>query len=97
MKRQGLLSSAIRRTRRIRRTSARFLVLALGFGVAYYLDTENGEGRRKQLQHWLRRTSRRLESIIDFGAEDPPPVFSPVLQGMPGGRTSADAVGAGVR
>ena len=70
--------------------------MALGFGVAYYLDTENGAARRKQLQHWLRRTSRRLESMIDFGAEDPPPVFYPALQGMPEGRTSADVVGMAV-
>ena len=90
--RQGLLSSANRRTRRVRKSSARLLALALGFGVAFYLDTENGDARRKQLWYWLRRTSRRLEGVIDSEAGDPPPVFYPALRGMPEGGTSADAM-----
>ena len=47
--RQELLSSATRRMRRARRTTGRILVSALGFGVAYYFDTENGEVRRQRL------------------------------------------------
>jgi hypothetical protein len=94
--RQELLSSANRRVRRVRRTTGRLLVSALGFGVAYYLDIENGEARRKRLQLWLRRTSRRLESVFDSEAGDPPPVFSPSLRHMPEARAPGDAVGMAV-
>jgi hypothetical protein len=82
--------------RRVRRTTGRLLVSALGFGVAYYLDTENGEARRKRLQQWLRRTSRRFESVLDSEAGDPPPVFPPVLRRMPEGRASGDTIGMAV-
>jgi hypothetical protein len=73
------------------------VVSALGFGVAYYFDIENGRARRTQLQQWLRRTSRRLDSVFDSEAGDPPPVFAPILRGMPERRTAADAVGGAVR
>jgi hypothetical protein len=82
--------------RRVRRTTGRLLVSALGFGVAYYMDTENGEARRKRLQQWLRRMSRRFESVLDSEAGDPPPVFSPVLRRMPEGRTTGDTIGMAV-
>ena len=81
--RQELISSANRRMRRARRTSARFLASALGFGVAYYFDTENGATRRKQLRGWMSRTAHRLDSVFDSAAGDPPPVFYPALRGMP--------------
>ncbi len=70
------LSSANRRARRARRTTGRILVSALGFGVAYYLDTENGEVRRQRLFRSLRRSAHRLDSALTSGAEDPPPALS---------------------
>ena len=81
--RQGLISSANRRVRRARRTSGRLLASALGFGVAYYFDTENGEARRKTLRQRLGRTARRLDSAFDSEAGDPPPVFYPAMSGVP--------------
>jgi hypothetical protein len=69
---------------------------ALGFGVAYYFDIDNGEARRKRLQQWLRRTSRRFESVYDSEAGDPPPVFSPMLRRMPEGQASGDSIGMAV-
>ena len=94
--RQELMSSASRRTRRVRRSTGRLLVSAVGFGVAYYFDMENGETRRRHLQHWLRRASRRLESMLDSEAGDPPPVFYPALRGMSEGQTSGDTIGVAV-
>jgi hypothetical protein len=60
------------------------------------LDIENGEARRKRLQQWLRRTSRRFDSVFDSEAGDPPPDFSPVLRSMPEGRASGDTIGMAV-
>jgi hypothetical protein len=81
--RQELFSSAGRRTRRARRTTGRILVSALGFGVAYYFDNENGGARRKQLRHWLRGVARHIDSVFDSEAGDPPPVVYPALHGVP--------------
>ena len=47
---QGLISSAIRQARRVRRTTGRLVVSGLGFGLAYYFDMENGAERREQLR-----------------------------------------------
>jgi hypothetical protein len=77
-----LLSSATRRARRARRTTGRILVSALGFGMAYYFDTEHGQARRKQLQHWLQRTARSIDSVLTSEVGDPPPVFYPVWRDL---------------
>ncbi|HVT41720.1 MAG TPA: hypothetical protein VHD39_01965 [Acidimicrobiales bacterium] len=75
--RQELLSSANRRARRARRTTGRILVSALGFGVAYYFDTENGEARHQRLLTSLRRFVPRLDSAWTASeAEDPSPFLS---------------------
>lgn len=79
--RQGLVSSASRRARRAKKTTGRVLFLALGFGVAYYLDTENGELRRKRLRERLQRLTHNIDSVFAPEAGDPPPVFFPVLRG----------------
>ncbi len=81
MKRQELLSSANRRVRRARRTTGRILVSVLGFGVAYYFDSENGGARREQLQHSLRRAARHIDSALTSEVGDPPAVFNPMLRG----------------
>jgi|GEM_PF-3084318 len=78
----GVLSSANRRMRRARRTSGRLLASALGFGVAYFLDTENGQARRRKAQQRLGRTARRLDSVFGSEAGDPPPGSTPRLQGL---------------
>jgi hypothetical protein len=78
--RQELLSSANRRIRRGRKTTGRIVVSALGFGVAYYFDMENGAARRKKLHDLLRRTVRNIESGLDPEVDDAPPVFPPVLR-----------------
>ena len=79
--RQQLLRSATRRARRARRTTGRIVVSALGFGMAYYFDAENGHARRKQLQRWLQRTARSIDSVLTSEVGDPPPVY-PVWRGL---------------
>ena len=89
----GVFSSAIGRARRTRRTSGRVLASALGFGVAYYFDTENGEVRRRKAQQWLGRTARRLDSVFDSEARDPPPVLSPLRAAWPSATAPAGPSG----
>jgi hypothetical protein len=89
----SVFASAIRRVRRARRTSGRLLASALGFGVAYYFDTGNGEARRRKAQHWLGRTARRLDSVFACKAGDPPPAFSPLLRGAAGRHRAGGTVG----
>jgi hypothetical protein len=78
--RQELFSSANRRARRARRTTGRILVSALGFGVAYYFDTEKGDRRRKHLYGALQRTAHSIDSVLAPEAGDPPPLFTPLLR-----------------
>ena len=54
------------------------VVSALGFGVAYYFDTENGGLRRKRLHQQVQRTLHNVESVLFSDLEDEPPVFQPV-------------------
>ena len=79
--RQELISSANRRARRARRTTGRIVVSALGFGVAYYFDTENGDQRRKRLVEALKRTAQGIDSaLVPDEAGNPPRVFTPMLR-----------------
>jgi hypothetical protein len=78
--RQELLRSASRRVRRGRRATGRIVVSALGFGMAYYFDAENGELRRKHLFQTVQRTVRALSDTVAPDAGDAPPVFHPVLR-----------------
>jgi hypothetical protein len=80
MKRQELLRSANRRVLRARRATGRIVVSALGFGVAYYFDTENGAVRRKRLHEMVQRTVRNIEAVRASDVGDAPPVFDPVVQ-----------------
>ena len=80
MNRQELLSSASRRVRRGRKTIGRIVVSALGFGAAYYFDTENGSVRRKRLHQMVQRTVHNIESSMAPDAGDLSPVFPPVLR-----------------
>ncbi len=80
--RQELISSANRRARRARKTSGRILVSALGFGVAYYFDTENGDRRRKRLYGALQHAARSIDSVLAPEAGDPPPMFTPLLRAL---------------
>ncbi len=90
--RQGLLSSANRRIRRARRSIGRIMASVLGFGVAYYFDTENGALRRTWLRQLLQRTARSVDSVMAPEAGDPPPSFSPMLRGLrPDGPATASA------
>src|SRR5271157_1959286 len=91
MKRQELLRSANRRARRARRTMGRIVVFALGFGVAYYFDTENGGARRTRLRELLQRTARNLDSVSSSEVGDPPPVFNPVMRGLRNGWPASGA------
>ncbi len=80
--RQELMSSTIRHARRARRTAGRLLVSGFGFGLAYYFDSVNGPVRREQLRRSLRRTALTIDSVWAPEAEDPPPVFTPLLRGL---------------
>jgi hypothetical protein len=80
MKRQELLRSANRRVLRARRATGRIVVSALGFGVAYYFDPENGALRRKRLHQVVQRTVRNIDAVRASDVGDAPPVFEPVLQ-----------------
>ena len=78
--RQELVRSARRRVHRGRKTTGRIVVSARGFAVAYYFDTENGALRRKRLHQLVQRTVRNVSAVVAADAEDPPPVFHPVLR-----------------
>ncbi len=68
--------------RRARKTTGRIVVSALGFGLAYYLDAENGRARRARLREALQRAVERVGSVRAAEAEGPPPVFSPLLRSI---------------
>jgi hypothetical protein len=88
--RQELIGSANRRARRARRTTGRIVVSALGFGVAYYFDTENGDQRRKRLFEAITRTAQGIDSALATDeAGSPPRVFTPVLHAFESERAAA--------
>ncbi len=82
--RQRLLRSASRRVRRGRRATGRVVVSALGFGVAYYFDTENGGLRRKRLHETLHRVVADIDSARTSGDRGLSPVFRPVRYALRG-------------
>jgi hypothetical protein len=82
-----------RRARRVERTSERILATALGFGLAYYFDTENGSARRQKLRRQLRRVTDRIDAVLaaDPVPADIPPVFYPLLRSQPQFHTQREA------
>jgi hypothetical protein len=90
--RQELWRSAIRRTRRGRKTTGRIVVSALGFGTAYYLDTDNGAVRRKKLLELVQRGLRQLKAELAPHVAEPPAVFPSVLRSRPDEMTSRNVV-----
>ena len=93
MNRQELLRSVSRRVRRGRRATGRIVVSALGFGVAYYFDTESGDLRRKRLRETMHRVVADISSARMSEGRGLSPVVHPVLhafrvEGRLGGRTA---------
>jgi hypothetical protein len=82
MNRQELVRSASRRMRRGKRTTGRIVVSALGFGVAYYFDRENGGLRRKRLRQMVEQTIGNVDAVRATEMGDAPPVFHPVLHAL---------------
>jgi hypothetical protein len=80
--RQDLIGSAIQHARRARKTTGRIVVSALGFGLAYYLDAENGVERRQHLRGFLRRGAATVDAVFAPEAGDPPAEFRPLLRGL---------------
>lgn len=79
--RQELVRSARRRMQRGRKTTGRIVASALGFGVAYYFDAENGGLRRKRLVSAARAALRDVSILLAPDVDDPPVVFHPVFNG----------------
>jgi hypothetical protein len=80
MNRQEVLHSASRRVRRGRRATGRLAVSALGFGVAYYFDTENGGLRRKRLQGTVHRVMENIAAAELSEDGRLPTVLHPALR-----------------
>jgi len=78
--RQELVRAARRRVHRGRMTTGRFVASALGFGVAYYLDAENGGLRRKRLHRTVESAARSVGARLVPHAGEPPVDFAPVLE-----------------
>jgi hypothetical protein len=79
--RQELVHSARRRVQRGRKTTGRIVASALGFGMAYYFDAENGGERRRRLRQMVERVARDVSARLAPDVGDPPVVFHPVLRG----------------
>jgi hypothetical protein len=77
--RQELVRSARRRVQRGKKTTGRIVASALGFGVAYYFDAENGELRRKRLHRTVQNAARSISARLAPEVEAPV-VFHPVLR-----------------
>jgi hypothetical protein len=91
--RQELLRSATRRIRRGKKTTGRIVASALGFGMAYAFDTENGQ-RRKRLQHVARCAFHQINGALAPDIAHPP-VFPPAaLRVHPGSRPLVEGVRA---
>jgi hypothetical protein len=60
----------------------RIVATALGFGVAYYFDTENGALRRKRLHQMVQRTVGDIDAVRASDVVDALPVFHPVLHAL---------------
>ncbi len=80
--RRERLRSANRRVLRARRATGRIVASALGFGVAYYFDTENGALRRKRLHQAVQRTVGKVDAVRASDVGDTPPVFDPMLRAL---------------
>ena len=78
--RQELVRAARRRVQRGRKTTGRIVASALGFGVAYYFDAENGGLRRKRLQRTMEHAARSVGARLVPHVGEPPVVFDPLLR-----------------
>ncbi len=76
-----LLRSASGRVRRVKKASGRMVVSALGFGIAYYFDPQNGEPRRRRLMESLETTARRVDRKLASEVGDPP-LLQPVRRAL---------------
>ncbi len=71
----------------------RFVVAAIGSGMAYSFDSENGARRRKELHRTVHRVIRNANAGMGPDAVDPPPVFHPVLGAQSGQSRSGRPAG----
>jgi hypothetical protein len=78
--RQELVRSARRRVQRGTKTTGRIVASALGFGVAYHFDAENGGLRRKRLHRTVHSAARSIGARLAPDVGDAPVVFHPVLR-----------------
>jgi hypothetical protein len=78
--RQELARAARRRLQRGRKTTGRIVASAVGFGVAYYFDAENGGLRRKRLHRTVDETARSISVRMVPHVGEPPVVFHPMLR-----------------
>jgi hypothetical protein len=76
--RQELARAARRRMQRGRKTTGRIVVSALGFGVAYYFDAENGGLRRERLHRTVHSAARSIGARLAPDIPDAPVVFHPL-------------------
>jgi hypothetical protein len=77
--RQEIVRAARRRVHRGRMTTGRIVASAVGFGVAYYFDAENGGLRRKRLHRTMDHAARSVGARLVPHAGEPPVVFDPLL------------------
>jgi hypothetical protein len=67
-----VLRSAGQRARRIKKTWGRMLLSAFGFAMAYYLDPQNGEPRRRRLVESLENVAGQFRPTPVPGGDAPP-------------------------
>ena len=78
--RHELVRAARRRVHRGRMTTGRIVASALGFGVEYYFDAENGGLRRKRLHRTAEQAARSGGAQLVPHVGELPVVFDPVLR-----------------
>jgi hypothetical protein len=78
--RHELVRAARRRVHRGRMTTGRIVASAVGFGVAYYFDAENGGHRRKRLHRTVEQAARSVGARLVPHVDESPVVFDPVLR-----------------
>ncbi len=71
----------------------RFVVAAIGSGMAYSFDSENSACRRKELHRTVHRVTRNGNAGMGPDAVDPPTVFRPVPEAQSGQNRSGRPAG----